>query len=255
MFALVTGPTGFLGSHLVERLLATGHAVRALVYEPDKTGSLPGDKVEMVPGDITSPASLVAAVRGVDVIFHTAALVTHWAPWSSFLRTTVHGTENLLRASIRAGVQRFVHVSTIRVYDDRYCRRQRVVREDAPHGAVGFRPFGRYARAKVMAEAAVRSASRQLPISVLRPAWIYGPRDETIIPPLIRFLRRPTARWPGHADACADPIYVTDVADCAIAAALTPAAVGQAYNVSPPEHVTVHEFLGAVPGLELQGAR
>lgn len=248
MLALVTGPTGFLGSHLVERLLAAGHRVRALVYEPDKTGCLCPKRVEIVAGDITRSASLAPALRGVDVVFHTAALVTNWAPWSRFLQVTVQGTENLLAESLRAGVGRFVHISTIRVYDDRFCRRQGAVHEEAPHGSSGFRHFGRYARSKVMAEAAVWRAATELPVSVLRPAWIYGPRDETIIPPLLRFLKKPGARWPGRVDPCADPVYVTDVADCAMAAALSPAAVGQAYNVSPPRRITVQEFLGALCG-------
>jgi nucleoside-diphosphate-sugar epimerase len=152
----------------------------------------------------------------------------------------------MLQAAAQARVQRFVHISTVRVYDDRYCRRHGVVTEDAPHGKWGFRHFGRYARSKVMAEAAVWRWSRQLPVSVIRPAWIYGPRDETILPPLVRFLRDPRARWPSRTDPCADPIYVTDVADCALAAALAPGAVGQAYNAAPERRISVQEFLGAL---------
>src|SRR6266511_1401416 len=208
MFALVTGSTGFLGSHLVERLRAAGHRVRALARNPNRARFLEGTGAEVVLGDVTVPASLAPAVEGVDVVFHTAALVTNWAPWPAFLATTVAGTENLLEAAARAAVARFVHVSTIRVYDDRYCRRHGVVREDAPHGKRGFRHFGHYSRAKVLAEAAVWRWASRLPVSVVRPAWIYGPRDESILPPLVRFLRSPGARWPCRTDPCADPIYV-----------------------------------------------
>src|SRR5207244_465555 len=101
-----------------------------------------------------------------------------WMPWSSYLATTVQGTENVLAAAARASIQRFVHISSIRVYDDRYCVRNRVVTEDAPHGKRGFRHFGHYAHAKVLAEAAVWRYASRLPITVIRPAWIYGPRDE-----------------------------------------------------------------------------
>src|SRR5205823_5243768 len=140
-----------------------------------KARFLEGTGAELFHGDVTSPASLAAAVAGVDVVFHSAALVTNWAPWSAFHATTVQGTENVLQAAAHAAVQRFVHISTIRVYDDRYCRRHGVVTEEAPHGPCGFRAFGHYARAKVLAEAAVWRYRDRLPVSVIRPAWIYGP--------------------------------------------------------------------------------
>lgn len=246
MFALVTGATGFLGSHLVESLLAGGHRVRALVRDPNKARFLVQAGAEVIQGDVTSPATLAPAVEGVEVVFHTAALVTNWAPWSDFLATTVQGTENLLQASSRAHIRRFVHVSTIRVYDDRFCRRHGIVTEDAPHGQRGFRHFGHYARSKVMAETTVRNWATRLNVSIIRPAWIYGPRDESILPPLVRFLRSSGARWPSRTDPCADPIYVTDVADCAIAAALQASAIGQAYNSSPHQRIQVREFLGSL---------
>ena len=243
MLALVTGSTGFLGRHLVERLVAGGHRVRAFVYGSNKNlTTRPG--IELIPGDITSSASIVAAAVDVDVIFHTAALVTNWAPWSRFLATTVRGTENVLLAASQAHVKRVVHISTVRVYDDRFCRLHRTVTEEAPLGRKGFRHFGHYARAKVLAEKAVWRVSGRLPVTVMRPAWIYGPGDEMILPAVLRFLLSPAARWPSRTDPCADPIYVTDVADCAIAAALAAAAVGQAYHVSPVSQISVREFLG-----------
>jgi nucleoside-diphosphate-sugar epimerase len=247
MFAFVTGPTGFLGSHLVERLLLGGHRVRALVYGP-RCNLADDSRIETLDGDITCEDSLAAALKDIDVVFHTAAVVTNWAPWSRFLATTVHGTENLLKAAANADSKRFVHISTIRVYDDRYCRRHRTVTEDAPLGKKGFRAFGRYARAKVMAEEAVWSYAKQIPVTVIRPAWIYGPRDQLILPAIARYLQSPSARWPSRHDPCADPIYVTDVADCAIAAALSPVTVGQAYHASPPGRISVRAFLGAVCG-------
>jgi nucleoside-diphosphate-sugar epimerase len=67
-----------------------------------------------------------------------------------------------------------------------------------------------------------------------------------IVPALVRYFKTPGARWPGRTDPCADPIYVTDVADGAIAASLTPQAAGQAYNVAPPRCIRLHEFLGAL---------
>ncbi len=243
MLALVTGATGFLGSHLVQRLREARHQVRALVRDPKKTQVLDGMGAELIHGDVTSPASLTSAVKGVEVIFHAAALVAGWSNWSAYLATTVQGTENVLTAALHASVQRFVHVSTIRVYDDRHALKHGIVTEESPQGERGFRHFGHYARAKVMAEAAVWRYQDRMPVTVIRPAWIYGPRDEVIIPPMIRYLGDPSAFWPGSVDPCADPIYVTDVADCAIAAAIHPAGVNQAYNAAPHERITARVFL------------
>ncbi len=243
MFALVTGSSGFLGSHLVERLRATGHRVRGLIRDPRKGDLLTKQGAEVAIGDLNSAESLVKAVEGVDVVFHAAAMVESWGRWSDYLATTVQGTKDLLKAAVEAKVQRFAHISTIRVYDDRYCRRQRYAKEDTPSGKRGYRPFGSYAHAKALAELAVWEAQSQLPVTILRPAWIYGPRDETILPPLVEFMRTPRACWPSRHDPCADPIYVTDVADCAIAAAQHPAAIGQAYNVAPSSRISAREFL------------
>jgi nucleoside-diphosphate-sugar epimerase len=123
-----------------------------------------------------------------------------------------------------------------------------VVTEETPFGPRGHRHFGYYARAKVLAEQLVWqwNAKGDVPATVLRPAWIYGPHDEGILPPLVRFLRSPTAHWPSRADACVDPIYVTDVAACALAAAQTSAAAGQAYNVAPEREIHLREFVSAL---------
>src|SRR3954454_17144990 len=104
MRALVTGGTGFLGSCLVKMAQASGYQLRALARSKEKARFLEPCGAEIVLGDITSAESLDQAVRGCDVVFHTAALVTDWAPWRDFLRTTVQGTENLLHAAAGAGV-------------------------------------------------------------------------------------------------------------------------------------------------------
>ena len=244
MLALVTGATGFLGSHLVQQLRLGGHRVRALVHNPNKAHVLDRLDVEIVVGDVTAAETLMPAVAGVDVVFHTAALVADWADWASYLATTVQGTENTIEAAIRASVRRFVHISTIRVYDDRYALKHGVVTEESPRGELGFRHFGHYSHAKAMAEAMVWKHQDRIPVTVIRPAWIYGPRDEVILPPLVRYLRGRFARWPSSIDPCADPIFVTDVADCAIAAALNACAVNQAYNAAPHNRIRVREFLG-----------
>ncbi len=244
MKILVTGATGFIGRHLVERLCAEGHAVRGLVRDLSKAAAIRRFGVEVVRGDVTNPASVRRAMQGVEVVFHLASRVTDWGSWSEFESATVQGTENVLAAAADAGVRRFVHMSTVGVYDDRRTRKCRSVPETTPQGPCGDRTLGFYAKAKVLAEAAVWRYSRErgLAVVVLRPALVYGPRDETTMPRLVDYLSGAGAMWVGRRNSTVDPIYVTDVVGCAVAAARSEAAVGQAYNVAPDQQLGVRDF-------------
>jgi nucleoside-diphosphate-sugar epimerase len=244
---LVTGGTGFLGGHLVERLLAAGQLVRVLARNPTKADRLAALGADVAVGDVTDAGSLAAAAKGCDLVYHLAAHVSDWGPWETFESVTVRGTENMLAAAAQAGVRRFVLVSTALVYDDRFARRARVVTEDAPLGE-GDRAYGHYSKAKVLAEQAAwkAHADGKVSVRVIRPAWIYGPRDHTILPRLLEHFEGPLACWIGSKDPSADAIYVTDVADAAILAANHDQAHGQAYNIAPVEEVRLREFLGAL---------
>jgi nucleoside-diphosphate-sugar epimerase len=116
MKALVTGATGFLGSHIVERLMQRGDDVRALVRASSDTRLLREWGVELVNGDVTQPDSLTAAMSGIEAVYHTAAMVSEWDPWRDFQTVTIDGTRNVLRAAAAAGAPRFLHVSTDGVY-------------------------------------------------------------------------------------------------------------------------------------------
>lgn len=248
MRALVTGASGFIGSHLVEALVARGDRVRALVRSVRHFEPLALQGAEPALGDLRDPASLRAALDGVDVVFHLASRVTDWGPWSAFNATTVQGTRNVLEAAAEARVARFVHFSTVNVYDDRFARRHRVLTEDAPHAPPGDRHFGRYARAKSEAEMLVWDFHRRGAVEavVLRPSLVYGPRDEAVLPRLIDYLRSPLAAWIGRENPTVDPIEVGDVVRCALAAAEAPNAAGRAYNVSPSCEIGVRDFYRAV---------
>ncbi|MBL7119658.1 MAG: NAD-dependent epimerase/dehydratase family protein [Dehalococcoidia bacterium] len=117
MKTLVTGGTGFLGSHIVEALLAQGHEVRALARQTSDTSHLKTTSAELVYGDVEDYDSLPPAVEGVEIIFHAAGRVTPgWGKWQEFEGSIVKGTENVLRASAEAGVSRFLYVSSHTVY-------------------------------------------------------------------------------------------------------------------------------------------
>src|SRR5574341_348584 len=116
MKALVTGATGFLGSHIAERLVQRGDTVRALVRLSSDTRLLHELGVELVTGDVEDQTTLAPAMDGIDVLYHAAARVTDWGTWSQFAATTVEGTRNVMAAAFQAGVPRILQVSTDGVY-------------------------------------------------------------------------------------------------------------------------------------------
>jgi nucleoside-diphosphate-sugar epimerase len=250
MRALVTGAAGFIGSHVVERLASAGHSVRGMVRTPAQQETVRNLGAEPVRGDVTRPATLRAAADGVDTVIHVAARVTDWGDWPAFEAATVRGTRNALRAAVEAGVRRFVLVSSVAVYDNRVGDRLHVVPEDTPHNGVGDRLLGNYSRAKVLAEEAAWEfhARDDLEVTAIRPAWVYGPRDRTVLPRLVEYFNSPLSCWFGRRDPVIDPIYVTDVSDCIILAATRPQAAGQAYNVAPVEEIRLRHFLGRLCG-------
>jgi dihydroflavonol-4-reductase len=171
--ALVTGATGFIGRWLVAALLREGWRVRALV-EPREHGRLSaGDRLELVTGDITDPASLRGTASGADVVFHLAALVAPWIPRPrEFARVNVTGTDHVIEEALRAGARRFLFTSSLSSIG---VRPGEVLREDSPPGKV----FGDYEASKAEAEARVLAAYRDrgLPAVVLIPSIVIGPGD------------------------------------------------------------------------------
>jgi nucleoside-diphosphate-sugar epimerase len=119
MKTLVTGSTGCVGSAFVERLVARGYEVRALARKTSDISHLKTTGAEIVFGDVADFDTLPPVVKGIDIVFHCAAKVTPgWGAWKEYENTTVRGTENVLRASVEAGVKRLLQVSSVTVYGD-----------------------------------------------------------------------------------------------------------------------------------------
>lgn len=237
MTVLVTGATGFLGSHIAERLVRRGEAVRCLVRPTSNSAFLDTLEVEQVRGDITDAPTLVNALDGVDIVYHAAALVGDWEPWDHFRSVTINGTRNILKASAAAGVQRFLHVSTDGVY--RLGDLPRGVNE-ASSMETSFGPLDYYRKSKTIAEKIARrfQASGRLEVSIVRPALILGERDAAMLPGLIAFLKSRSAAVIGSGKNRLPIVYAGDVAELCILTARAPGAVGQAYNAVNPEFVT-----------------
>ncbi len=166
MKVLVTGATGFIGRHLRERLAHAGHAVRTLV-RPTARRPL---GVEVAIGDVTVPESLPAAVEGVDAVVYLAGVGQAARP-ATYQRVNAEGALNLARAC-GPGVRRFVYLSSLMA--------QGPSRPGAPHRTPGDeRPLDEYAKSKLTGEAWLRDVA--VPVTVLRPSWVYGPYDRDLL--------------------------------------------------------------------------
>ena len=244
MQTLVTGATGFLGSHIADRLTERGDSVRALVRRTSDTSYLESRDAELAVGDITEPDSLLAAFAGVEVVYHSAAHVSDWGPWSDFKRITVDGTRNVLRAAANAGVKRFLHVSSDNVY--RFGDLAKGVDESARLETY-FGPLDYYRRAKTAADKIARRAQDRgrVPVTIVRPGLILGERDAAMLPGLIAFLKSSTAAYMGNARNQLPCVYAGDVADLCVRAATTAEALGETYNALNEEHVTQRDFFDA----------
>lgn len=177
MKALITGASGFLGSHLVDACLSQGDDVRVLLRPGSDRAHLDalrqGAQVERVLGDLTNAASLAAAVRGVAVVYHAAARVADHGSRRQFYQANVEGTRDLLAAARAAGVARFVYVSSPSVVatgED-----QVRIDESVPYPK---RPLNLYCETKAQAERLVLTADAPgFTTCAIRPRGVWGPRD------------------------------------------------------------------------------
>ncbi|HEY3244764.1 MAG TPA: NAD-dependent epimerase/dehydratase family protein [Phycisphaerae bacterium] len=243
---LVTGSTGLLGSHIVEQLRSRGRRVRALVRPGSDDSFLRAQGAEVVTGDVTDRASLERACAGVDTLYHAAARVGDWGPWREFVQITIEGTHNLIAAAAAAGVRRFLHISSISVYG--YVNGKGVVLDEtAPLGQNLYR-WAYYTRSKVIAEQAVWEAHHagRIRATVIRPSWLYGPRDRATLGRLIDSIRLGKCRLIGDGSNRLNVVHAANVAEGAILAAENQQALGEAYNLSNDGVLTQKQYFDTV---------
>jgi len=228
--ALITGGTGFIGSHLVEALLARGEKVRCLVRSPDKLRWLSGRDVEIVTGDCLHPQSLVEAVRGVDHVYHAAGVL--WsANEEAYLRGNVQGTRNLIEACDRAcpGLARFVLVSSQAAAGPGTGSGPRT-ESDAPA------PITTYGKSKLLAEQVVLDYKTRISAVVVRPCAVYGPRDTAFLAYFRIVHRGFLIEFGGGEDRIVSLCHVSDVVGGIIRAAhAVSAASGSVYFLADPK--------------------
>lgn len=245
MTILVTGGTGLVGSHLIEDLIERGHpphTIRALVRSHSDTTWLQAKGVQLRYGDLLDLESLKAAMHGVRFVFHCAGAVAEKRK-DLFWQVNAQGTERMLEAAQGAGVERFIHVSTIGVYG---LLQWTPATEDHPTN-----PLRPYAVAKLAAEHLVRDyyLTHGLKSVILRPTAIVGERDRTITKQMVNLVRRKVVPLIDGGRARASFVYVKDVTRALILASECDKAVGQVYNVqgfSAPVRQVVQFFIEAV---------
>ena len=237
---LVTGADGFIGSHLVEALMAAGHQVRAFcLYNSNGSwgwlDGLPTSKkleLDVVLGDIRDPLCVRQAMLGCEQVFHLAALIaipySYVAP-SSYVDTNIHGTLNVVQAARDLGVERVVHTSTSETYGT-----AQFVPITEDHPLVGQSP---YAASKIGADQIALSYWRsfETPVTVLRPFNTYGPRQSAraVIPTIISQIAAGQRQIQlGSLSPTRDFNFVADTCSAFLAVASCDEALGQVLNAA-----------------------
>ncbi len=253
MKALVTGAGGFIGSHLVEALLADGWEVRALVRYNSRSSwgwleelrTRNAAAMEVMLGDVTDSSQMDETVAGCDVVFHLAALIgipySYAAP-ASYVATNITGTLCLLQAALKHGVRRFVHTSTSEVYGT-----ARYTPIDENHPLQAQSP---YAATKIAADKLVESFVRSfdLPAVVVRPFNTYGPRQSAraVIPTIVTQALLGDEVLLGSLDPVRDLTFVSDTAAGFLAAARSDEALGLVVNLGTGRAVSIGELAHAI---------
>jgi len=242
MRIFVTGALGFIGAHFIERALAAGHAITGLYRsaEGDKADSLrkfTAQGAQLLQGDILEPDTYRELLDNVDCICHfAAAFKGSGHTEEEFTRANVVGTERVLIAGAKAGVRRFVLCSTAGIYGQSLSG---VTDETAP-----ARPWNGYERSKHAAEEQVRQRAAVLGMEyvILRPAVVYGPRDDRL---LKLFRSAAKGRFPlfGPGEGRRHMVYVTDVADAFLLGCTVPEAANQDMIIAGPQAVPLRELL------------
>jgi len=243
--ALVTGATGLVGSHIVERLLSEGWEVRALVRDVAGAQQVLPAGVQPIGGDVLDEGSFRRAAAGAHVVFHCAAHIIVRGGWEAFRVTNIEGTRNAIIAAGSARA-RLLHLSSVAVYGatTRYEALKTGSRTDEETVLAPLPERAWYARSKRESEDLVLQAHTEGRVwaTAVRPDVIYGRRDRQFVPRMARLIERfPVPLLRGGRSTFA-VVHAANVAEGAILAATSDVAGGQAYNLANDFDVTVRRF-------------
>lgn len=236
MKILVTGATGKVGSRYVKRILGKGHDVRILVRDAAKASALADLGAKIVIGDLNSPDTLLPAVEGVDAVVHMAAFFRTFTDFEGVVKTNHAGTSALAKASIAAGVRRFVFISTGNVYPT---TNRRPAKED---DVLDVNDPRAYSSSKIAAENELLSLHKNngFDVRVLRLGFVYGdgdPHIEEIIPVL--------KQWKRHSAYRMHMVHHLDVAQAVNILLHTDGLNGEIFNVVDDAPISLYELADA----------
>lgn len=239
MRTVVTGAAGFVGSLLVEKLLARGDEVVCIERPGGGKGWLEGLDIPFHDCGLDDPAALKEIICPADTVFHLAALTEARAP-EDYYRVNTRGTAHLLKAAggCSQSPPKLVFMSSLAAVGP------------APKGGCieadkTPEPLSHYGRSKLQAEAAIHAFSDRVPAVICRCPAVYGPRDRVVLA-LFNMVARGFAMTVGPWDRQVSVVHVDDVTDGLLAAADTTEAVGRTYNLAHPEPITWGQFVTAV---------
>lgn len=244
----ITGATGFLGGYVAEACVERGHQVSALVQPGWDSSLLSSIGVELHNADLRDRDSLQRGLTGCDLILHVAAKVGDWGSWRDFCEVNVEGSKNLYEAAVAVGVPRAVHVSSTAVYGKDMILRGAIDETMALSKPDDMPKWYSYGRSKLLGELLALDYHRQgrIQVSVVRPGWVYGPRDHARLGTLLTMLKRGRVRLIGDGSNELMLTYVTNVADAILLAGTHDAARGEAFNVSNDGEVSQRDFFDAL---------
>lgn len=239
MKVFITGATGFIGRTIAGRLIAEGHGVIALLIPWEEMKGM--ERCSVRRGDITAPDTLRGVMEGADAVVHLAGAVGYGQTMKRCRAVNGEGTRHIAEEAVRAGIRRFIHMSSVSVYG----RIPEVpIDEDFPLKKIGD-PYG---DTKIDAELILRGMVKEgrLDLTVVRPTVIYGPGDVLFLPKLVENLRSGGARVIGKGANTVDLIHVDDVADFFHIILNNRGSIGRTYNLTNPSNPTWKEMLNFI---------
>lgn len=241
MEILITGGNGFLGRNLTLALQERGDSVRVLALPTEDTTWLEKRSVEVFRGDLRNPDMLTAPMRGVDGVFHLAAMIGTWRTMQDYYAVNVTGTRNVCRAALAHGVRRIVHISSAMVYNMMIGR---PVTENDP-----LEPLDEpYCMTKAQGDKLVQRmiAEDHLPAVIIRPATIFGPGDQLNFGRIAHRVRAGKSIIIGSGDNAVPFVYITDMLQGLLLAMDHKHAVGQVYNIGHNKPFSQKELFSSI---------
>jgi dihydroflavonol-4-reductase len=235
MKALVTGGTGFVGSHLVDKLLEKGYEVRCLTRKSSNLRWLKDLNVEIVCGSLYDDATLKKAVENVDYVFHIAGAVMSKTKQGFFVSNQL-ATKNLAEACLKynKNLKRFIYLSSGTACGPNNSGKPNVETDDC-------NPITTYGKSKIAAEKELFQRSQELPITIIRPPAIYGPRDEAIYQYFMA-VSKGLISLIGFSDKYVSLIHSHDLVNGIVLAAESNKTIGEVYNISSEKYYSWKEI-------------